>query len=142
PSDVADFDLAGALIHRELESEANRFAAEFLIPREFLLKTLNDAGSLKKAVELLQSFRISGIAASLKLIRSGPPGLIFAEMDENDRVLKSGKSYGTFFDCPTIGRSLDFEYYEKIEARVEIVKAWSFLVLIDARNARYSAPSS
>jgi Zn-dependent peptidase ImmA (M78 family) len=92
----------------EMEAEANRFAAELLMPQHWL-KTLheeqkNPAYTAKTAAKLCGT---SMQAIIIALNNSLPPGYVYASLDATGHVLNSSCSKGTFASALKPGNYLD-----------------------------------
>lgn len=89
--------------YREMEAEANRFAAELLMPTSWVKKTSlrsNHASSLMNTI--VQVADVSFPAALFRVQKLGPPGYIGAEV-RNDVVVWSARTKGTRARPPVIG---------------------------------------
>lgn len=92
----------------DMEAEANRFAAELLMPQHWL-KALheekkNPAYTAKTAVRLCGT---SMQAIIIALNNSLPPGYVYASLDSTGHVLNSSCSKGTFASALKPGAYLD-----------------------------------
>lgn len=98
----------GALDYWEMESEANAFATELLMPQDwvgsFITESL-DVAQVHRAVK--KGADVSFIAAALRLRSLLPPGYVFAAYDAENRVTYSGKSDNTHFSPPVQGEIVD-----------------------------------
>lgn len=79
----------------EIESEANGFAAELLMPTEWVEKLLLIETDLAKAhSEISNTCETSAHAAALRLSKALPPNIVFASK-RNGKVEFSGRTMGT-----------------------------------------------
>jgi IrrE N-terminal-like domain len=96
------------LSYWELENEANRFAAELLMPRDWLKKSVD---RFKNPCELVayvtKKSNVSMEAAVIRLQNMLKPGYIFASIDDDGFVVSSGRSHGTLVTPPSRRYSLD-----------------------------------
>lgn len=86
----------GVVDHYKMEEEANRFASELLLPTDRLTK---EAKYRDNPIELVASFsamaEVSPAATTIKLVSILDPGYIYAQVDENNIIVVSGRSPGT-----------------------------------------------
>jgi hypothetical protein len=97
-----------AYLARRAEAEANRFAADLLVPSGWLTGIIESAG-LTSAGQLLRAIRpaqVSAHVACLALSRQLPTGRVFAVLDVDNRVALAGASAGTSVEPPARGTSL------------------------------------
>lgn len=96
--------------YREMEAEANRFAAELLMPTAWVKGTSsrsNHASSLMNTI--VQVADVSFPAAQFRVQKLGPPGYVGAEV-RNDIVVWSARTKGTRAKPPPIGSAIaDFD---------------------------------
>lgn len=80
----------------EMEAEANRFAAELLMPQQWLRSVHEDKGNpahtAKKALRLCGT---SMQAVIIAVNNSLPPGYVYASLDSTGHVINSASSKGT-----------------------------------------------
>lgn len=93
--------------YREMEAEANRFAAELLMPSPWVL---NLAERAEDGAALMHSIReiadVSYPAAFLKTAKLGRPNIVGAEV-RNGIVVRSVRTPETFSYPPDVGLSID-----------------------------------
>lgn len=85
-----------------IEDEANRFAAELLIPTvwvDSLVKQMDNPADTHKIIA--HTAQVSSTAAGIKLIKLLPPGYIFCGLDRANRVQLTGRSPDTIAGTPT-----------------------------------------
>jgi Zn-dependent peptidase ImmA (M78 family) len=91
-----------------LESEANRFAAELLMPDGWVkgqISARSNPGEMVEAVA--ESADVSSDAALIRVNGLLSPGYIYALIDSDGVVISSGRSNGTLPNRPVWGRRLD-----------------------------------
>ena len=92
----------------DTEAEANRFAAELLMPRKWLRslheEKKNPAHTAKQAEKLCGT---SMQAIIIALNNSLPPGFVYASIDDTGHVISSSSSKGTFVSPLKVGEYLD-----------------------------------
>jgi hypothetical protein len=91
------------------EVEANRFAGELLVPREWLDNLIADVGGgrVAPALEVIAQANVSAHVANLRLLDALPAGHLFAMIDIGGRVELAGKTGGTSGIVPGRGSLLD-----------------------------------
>jgi hypothetical protein len=93
----------------DLEREANRFAAQILMPKEFIAELVSRFGEPAGVIEFLQESAISKVAASIRLINLLPPGYIFLQLDSIGNVQKISRSRDTLWTLENENGSIDIE---------------------------------
>jgi hypothetical protein len=89
--------------YREMEAEANRFAAELLLPTEWVRERIDGATSVSEMYERLEEAEVSRPVASFQICRAAPAGLFFIEMTPFGRVVSAAASGGTRIRLPSKG---------------------------------------
>jgi IrrE N-terminal-like domain len=106
-----EIDFAGNgkdLPYWELENEANRFAAELLMPRRWVRKLAGRFENPCEVVErVIEMADVSMDAALIRLRSILDPGYVYALVDNEGLVVSSGRSDGTFVTAPERGLYLD-----------------------------------
>jgi len=100
--------------YRQIESEANRFAAELLIPTLWLVNLLSEVDAFNFQEILQEIIHRSGTSKDttmIKVFKALPPGYICAEIDSNDLVINSFMSAGTQVYKLTVGTHCSYEPY-------------------------------
>lgn len=96
-SHVAEYESVDDPIYKAMESEANRFASELLMPTAWLRSLIPavglDISALHSKVQSVAD--VSMTSAAIGLARCLPTGHVFLELDQRRRVLYSGQSPGT-----------------------------------------------
>jgi IrrE N-terminal-like domain len=96
------------LSYWELENEANRFAAELLMPQDWVRKSVDRFENPCELVAYVtETSNVSMEAAVIRLQNVLEPGYIFASIDDDGFVVSSGRSNGTLATPPNRGNSLD-----------------------------------
>jgi hypothetical protein len=92
-----------------LESEANRFASELLMPTPWVADKLQKFPEpLEATSRVARRAEVSFQAATLKVLNCLASGYIFAQI-ENGVVIASGRSFGTLANPPRVGSAVDPE---------------------------------
>ena len=102
---VDDIDLSHREKSRYLkkESEANRFAAELLMPTEWAIEFIGKPKDMAKQVNsLAEEADVSVEAATLKAIKVGPSGYVVAK-SVSKKIVWATKTNGTRSNCPMVG---------------------------------------
>lgn len=114
-----DEDHAGAdLFYEECEAEANRFAAELLMPAAWLEKLVSENSLLKAFQEAVSTARVSAIAAFIALSKHVPADCIGVITDSAGTV-KYTASNGSRVQLPQIGTLLKSHLSLKTADEVE-----------------------
>lgn len=107
-SNITKFENSVNSAYREMEAEANRFAAELLMPHEWLLTqynaSKNPANLFKRVLDTCGTSVAAAVIAVNKIL---PPGYVYASTDSNDEVLVSSVSSGTFVAPFLAGEELE-----------------------------------
>jgi Zn-dependent peptidase ImmA (M78 family) len=90
-------------IVREVESQANRFAAELLMPSAWVVGLIGSVRGLKNLMEAVKQANVSYHAASIRLIQLLPAGFVFAEVDSTNCLVRAASSSGTRIRLPDGG---------------------------------------
>jgi Zn-dependent peptidase ImmA (M78 family) len=82
--------------YNSYESEANKFAAELLMPSNWVNSLAGKYDSPADIlVKIVHDADVSPSAACIKMVTSLPPGYIYAEVNNDYEVLRSGRSKNT-----------------------------------------------
>ncbi len=85
-----------AYAYWELEKEANRFAAELLMPQEWLSEQVPRYENIAELHEfVVKQCNVSAWTSAIKLALSLPPHIVFCA-ESNNEIQYSGRSEGTF----------------------------------------------
>ncbi len=93
--------------YRRLEAEANRFAAELLMPSSWTERICNEVEHLRGAViTVAEVARVSLVASALRVLQKGPPGYVIAYTKES-LIELIGQTGGTKAVLPKQVASVD-----------------------------------
>ncbi len=115
--------------YAQTESEANRFASELLMPRDWLLQLVRPGKGLRRAFSAVRRTDVSPHAASVALVQVLGPGYVFAVVDRAGKVSLSGASPATSAKRPVRGQPFDKDDYDTLSSRhaqIEDVYWWYF----------------
>lgn len=93
-----------------VEGEANRFAAELLMPSHWLQSLIMDVAippEIQKIV--VDKGDVSPSSAAVKIIQELPSGYVMCALDETGEVKFSGRSLGTVANAPDWGTTIDVD---------------------------------
>ncbi len=99
--------------YKDMEAEANHFAAEILLPTEFIIDCITkdfntNTTEIGHFIEnLAKKAQTSLIATTLKVFNNLPPNYMYVIIDNNNTVVYSGKSIGTIPKKPDQGHTID-----------------------------------
>lgn len=103
-------------IYRIQEQEANRFAAELLMPKEWVLSEYqnikDDLATLH--IKIAHNSGVSDHAAAIHIIETLPPNIIYIA-EENGKVLHSGRTTGTKASLQDEGDNFSVDFYPYID---------------------------
>lgn len=89
------------------ESEASRFAAELLMPSEWVISKLSATDNPATFInEIVEGADVSSLAATITAINLLPTGFIFASLDQTNTVVMAGRSRDTLANAPDWGKKL------------------------------------
>lgn len=92
----------------EMEAEANRFAAELLMPQEWLRSIHEEIGNpAHTAKKVLNLCGTSMQAVVIAVNNSLPPGYVYASLDSTGHVVSAASSKGTLVSPPEPGTFFD-----------------------------------
>lgn len=99
----------------EIEQEANRFAAELLMPTFWVLECCENYGNLANLhTEIADVANVSMQAAAIRLIQLLPPDIVFAA-EQNGMVLHSGRTIDTSAFPQKVDTIFDSKFYPHID---------------------------
>ena len=128
-------------LHGELEKEANRFAAEFLIPTSFVQNLWDRIAAPIKMLEVTDRANVSRLAASFKFLRCLPPDLVMVEVNANGEIVRSGRTDRSLLRAPEKGSFWNPAEYAKMGAKVgSVTSSLGAIYWVDARNAFLEKP--
>lgn len=90
-----------------IESEANRFASELLMPSAWvngLVATSHDPKMLTETI--CMEAEVLPIAATIKLINALPVGFVYAQINRDGSVVTSGRTPNTIASAPSWGSAI------------------------------------
>lgn len=94
-----------------LETEADRFATELLMPSSFVKEITSRSSDLAKAhKEICRRLKVSPQAAAIQISNTLPSGIIYCAVKDG-RVTYSGQTKGTFDKPPYKNQVLEKERY-------------------------------
>ncbi|MDQ7830154.1 MAG: ImmA/IrrE family metallo-endopeptidase [Desulfovibrionaceae bacterium] len=85
------------------EGEANKFAAELLMPQNWIKSLAAENASIPLLIQNVCKMGVSSTAACFSICRALGPGHVFVETDTDNKVLYSSKSKNTIASPPTKG---------------------------------------
>lgn len=93
-------------LYREMEAEANRFAAEFLMPSQWVKDLSRRAEHVSGVMHtIVRQADVSFPAALYRTEKLGPPGYVGAEV-RNGVIVWAGRTKGTWSRPPEVGTQL------------------------------------
>jgi Zn-dependent peptidase ImmA (M78 family) len=108
----------GEHLYRLTEAEANRFASELLIPRDWMAEIVTSNDHIADVVTKVREANVSAIAACISLCKVLPQGYVFAATDDEGHVLASAKSFNTVVSLMERGSTLDEQIFSGTGATV------------------------
>ena len=103
---VDDLDIDGSYessFYFDMEKEANRFAAELLMPKEWACSLIDRAEHMQNAMRAIYDIaKVSAQAAALRVIQLGPPGYVMSATRDG-AITWSQKTAGTTTRLPLRG---------------------------------------
>jgi len=102
--------------YAQLEQEANRFAIELIMPKDWILNRYkqNSTNLATLHMEIAIKARVSGLVAATKLIEILPPQIIYTA-EENGKVIHSGKTEKTYAFTQDKGTIISENFYPYIQ---------------------------
>ena len=107
---------------REVESQANRFAAELLMPSSWIMNLVGSVSELRELVEAVKSSGVSYHAASIRLIQLLPTGFLFVETDSDQNVVRAACSQDTWISRPQMGARFQRKEFDEVAEQSAIFK--------------------
>ncbi len=99
-------DALGEYLYRTTEAEANRFAAEFLLPSEWMRGVVEANDRIEDIFTTILTSNVSTVSACISLCKVLPAGYVFAACNQLGEVVASGTSANTA--APIMGRGTTF----------------------------------
>lgn len=91
-----------------VESEANRFASELLMPASWVAGLIEESDDPEVLMNsICDGARVSPAAAMIKLVNALPPGYVYTQLESDGTVTSSGRSRGTLANQPPWGTHID-----------------------------------
>lgn len=108
-SDYKDF------VYGALEQEANRFAAELIMPKEWIESEIekNDSSFSKLHKNIALKASVSYHSSAIRLMEYLPPNIIYVA-EQFGGVIHNGKSNGTSAFLQEINQSFDVSFYDDL----------------------------
>ena len=108
---INERSMTSEVSYSEIEKEANRFAAELLMPNTYIKSIAIKSDNLAKAhKEVCKRLNVSPLAAATHIINTFPPGLIYSAIEENV-VVHSRKTEGTSATVPPRNQVFNEDIY-------------------------------
>ncbi|WCE06203.1 ImmA/IrrE family metallo-endopeptidase [Pseudoxanthomonas sp. JBR18] len=109
--------------YMEMERQANAFASEILMPQAWLLETMAQTRFSDLHARVIDEAGVSPVAAAINIMRSLPPGHIYAVVDSSGLVLNAGRSEGTLASAPAWHEPLQAGAYDYAEDFASLKRA-------------------
>jgi Zn-dependent peptidase ImmA (M78 family) len=93
-------------ISREIESEANRFAAELLMPADWIKALASNCQSLSELGKAVKMANVSYDAATIRLAQLLPTDFLSIEVEANGNIVRCLASAKATIQLPQVGSSL------------------------------------
>lgn len=99
----------------ELEQEANRFAAELIMPKEWIESEIKEhTGSISELhISIASKSKASYYSTAIRLMEYLPPNIIYV-VEKLGGIMHSGKSNGTIAYLQKTDEEFNFHFYEDI----------------------------
>ena len=107
----------GQSLYYVTEAEANRFAAELLLPTKWMKQVISACDSFDDILDTIQSANVSVVAAAISLCKALPSGYVFVAVDSKGKIVASGKSAKTVAPAMDHQR-FDPSYYDGTGAKL------------------------
>jgi Zn-dependent peptidase ImmA (M78 family) len=124
---------------KEVESQANRFAAELLMPKVWVENLLKIHKPIKELVDAVSIANVSYLAASIRLVQMLPEGYAFVEIDSDDIIRRVQSTDGTLIKLPGESELLVKERMDRLADDSAIFKSghskiiwWHFINKLNA----------
>lgn len=124
--------------YRRIEGEANRFAAELLVPSTWLveiLKEINICNFEEALIEVMQHSRTSKDTTLIKVFNALPPGYICAEIDSSNMVVNSFMSPNTQVYKLSIKTDCNSEPYSIYKEKKSFNLGWRKYIIWSFENS-------
>lgn len=108
--DITENNFSNNIEYSDIESEANAFATELLMPSFWVKDLISKNEDIAELNEfIMNKAEVSAIAATLRLRSYLPSGYVFIVTDDSGCVTYSGRTEGTYVDAPSVGSYCDVE---------------------------------
>ena len=135
--DVTDCHSSNGVEYWEMESEANAFATELLMPASWVQELIagnEDVAEVNE--EIMNQADVSAIAATLRLRSELPSGYVFIVLDSEEVVTYSGRTDGTHVDAAIVGEYCDIQKeYPYSQCIYEFKTYWERFIWIQMKDA-------
>lgn len=109
----------GATDYWTMEREANTFAAELLMPEEYIRGRLKREASFAKVnVQVADQCEVSPMAAARQMAKFLDAGIVYAA-EKSGEVAFSGRTEGTVAPCPSWGSVWDSDIFDYATSHFE-----------------------
>ncbi|RKY05090.1 MAG: hypothetical protein DRP66_10945 [Planctomycetota bacterium] len=115
----------GRYLYKSMETEANRFASELLIPSEWLLDLISKHQTVRQISEVVRDTGVSGTAVNIALVNNLPAGYMFVQTNRWGVVQYSGETGSTYARAPRNGIIFDATVFERVSANYELIQTES-----------------
>lgn len=124
------FDVEGDHV-ADAEREANRFAADLLVPPAWLADHVAEVRDerVEPLLQALVAAHVSAHVACLRLLEILPPGHVFAMLDRTGSVALSGQTPETRIPPPPRGVAPERSLLDRFAAHVEEIRFGPWLVI-------------
>jgi Zn-dependent peptidase ImmA (M78 family) len=109
----ADAQLVDELV-KKIESQANRFAAELLMPHAWVNDCIKSKRTLKELVDAVKEANVSNHAACIRLLQTLPVGYTFVETNLEGLVRRAQGTIGTAVKLPVENSILSKGYLDNL----------------------------
>lgn len=116
----------GRYMYESMETEANRFASELIIPSEWLLDLISKHRSIKRVSEIVRNSGVSGTAVNIALVNNLPAGYMFVQTNRQGKVQYSDETDNTYARSPIKGATFDETAFAKVAAKYELIQTESY----------------
>jgi hypothetical protein len=108
----------GAYLYASIEAEANRFAAEILLPSRWLRQIVDCSLGIEETFNAASQASVSPVAVGISLCKVLPGGCVFVATDEQGLISAAAKSVDTVCDLPKRGTPFDSSYFDIMPGRL------------------------
>jgi hypothetical protein len=134
---------AGTILHQRMEAEANRFAAELLVPHSWATLWVRESGGslAERTLSMSRAARVSPEVAVIASGNAAPADCMLLLLDEHGHVVIARDSpQSNFLKVPGHGESIDYDALSSW-GRVSIANAaGKTIVAVDCTLTAVAAP--